>query len=207
MHVKIYFNEKPVYLADSMDDEVQALIHHDDTVFIDELSPPGINTLLHEIRQPRVRAGVYLHSDLAKLKKAFFKKFVLVQAAGGLVRNEKKDILVMFRRNKWDLPKGKLDRGETLEQCAMREVQEETGIQHLVLLHPLTITYHTYDESGRHVLKESHWYEMTAHSNSKLVPQTGEDITEVKWVSTTEIKALLPNAFLSVRDVLAAASL
>ena len=202
MHAKIYFNDKPLFLTNTIDDDIALYIHHDDAVFIDELSAPGINSMIHEMRQPKVHAGIYYHSNLDELKKAFFKKFVLVKAAGGLVYNESNEILMMFRRNKWDLPKGKLDKGETLEHCALREVKEETGLKEVQLIKSLVITYHTYDESGRHILKETHWYEMRSGSREQLVPQTGEDITEVKWVKKEEIIKLMKNAFPSIRDVL-----
>jgi len=204
MNVKIYFNNKPLFLTDTIDNELAAFIHHDDAVFIDELSTPGVNSMIHEMRQEKVHVGIYYHKNLEELKKAFLKKFVLVKAAGGLVRNEKNELLVMFRRNKWDLPKGKLDPGESLEECALREVKEETGIQKLQLIKPLVVTYHTYDESGKHILKETHWFAMKTKSNERLVPQTGEDITEVRWAHTDEIPKLLKNSFASMHDVTAA---
>src|SRR5580704_13598268 len=97
---------------------------------------------------------------------------ILVKAAGGLVINENKEILFMFRRGKWDLPKGKLDPGESLESCAQREVKEETGISYLELLRFLLITQHEYEERGQVILKETHWWLMKANSNQKLIPQT-----------------------------------
>ena len=128
MFLKIYFNDKPLFLCDEVDETIQPYIHHDDAVFIDELNTHTVKSMIHEMEQPAVHAGVFYHEKLEELKKAFFKKFTLVQAGGGLVRNEKKEILIIFRRGKWDLPKGKLDKGEKLEDCAVREVEEETGL-------------------------------------------------------------------------------
>ncbi len=136
------------------------------------------------------------------MKKAFFKHFTLVTAAGGVVENEKEELLLIFRRGKWDLPKGKLDKGETIEQCALREVMEETGLKEVELKKALTITYHTYDEFGKHILKDSHWYQMKITGQQKLTPQTEEDISEIKWIKKKDLKNFLNNAFPSIRDVL-----
>src|SRR4249919_1544763 len=96
------------------------------------------------------------------------KSRVIIKAGGGLVKNEKKEILFMFRRGKWDLPKGKLDPGESIEECAVREVVEETGLKKVELKHFLVTTYHTYTENGKHILKESHWYNMLSDSKQKM---------------------------------------
>jgi 8-oxo-dGTP pyrophosphatase MutT (NUDIX family) len=156
------------------------------------------------MQQANVHAGVFLHSNLEELKKAFFKKFMFVQAAGGLVYNETKEMLLIFRRGKWDLPKGKLDKGEKLEHCAVREVEEETGLTSVQLDKPLLVTYHTYHEGSKFILKESHWYTMRVNGDQKLVPQTEEDIHEIRWVKAVELKPYIQNAFPSVVDVLEA---
>src|SRR5215510_275068 len=96
-------------------------------------------------------------------------------AAGGLVVNDRDELLMIFRRGKWDLPKGKLDKGESLKDCAIREVEEETGLKNITLGPPLIITYHTYHEGARFILKESHWYKMSVSGQQNLVPQTEED--------------------------------
>lgn len=204
MHIKIYFNDKPLFLCDNIDETIEPYVHHDDAVFIDELDTHTVKSMIHEMQLDKIHAGVFFHPDLEALKKTFFKKFTLVQAAGGLVRNEGKELLLIFRRGKWDLPKGKLDKGESLEDCAVREVQEETGLKDIKLLTPLTITYHTYREGARFILKESHWYNMKASNNEKLTPQTEEDISEIRWVGETELPPLLKNTFPSIADVLKA---
>jgi len=204
MYIKIYFNEKPLFLCDSIDEIIEPYVHHDDAVFIDELNPHTVKAMIHEMELAKIHAGVFFHSSLDELKKAFFKKFTLVQAAGGLVRNENEETLLIFRRGKWDLPKGKLDEGERLEDCAIREVEEETGLKKVKLAAPLLITYHTYHEGTRFILKESHWYTMKTKSGQQLIPQTEEDIQEIKWVADKELKACLKNTFPSIVDVLQA---
>ncbi|MDR3713688.1 MAG: NUDIX hydrolase [Puia sp.] len=202
MYYKIYFNDKPLFLCDEMDAAITVYAHHDDAVYIDEFSPPAVNSMIHEMRLEKVHAGIFLHKDLETLKKAFWKKFILVKAAGGLIRNETGKLLFMFRRGKWDLPKGKLDPGETLEQCAIREVREETGLSAVELKTPLLITWHTYDESGKHFLKETHWYSMETRGEQTLVPQREEQITDLKWAGETDLPVLLANTFPSILDVL-----
>src|SRR3982751_3416807 len=129
MYLKIFFDNKPLFLCDKIDETIEPFVHHDDAVFIDELDIHTVKTMIHEMQEPEVHAGVFLNADLEALKKEFWKKFKIVKAGGGLVVNEENKILMIFRRGKWDLPKGKLDKGETLEQCAVREVEEETGLK------------------------------------------------------------------------------
>jgi 8-oxo-dGTP pyrophosphatase MutT (NUDIX family) len=126
-----------------------------------------------------------------------------VTAAGGLVTNEDGLVQLIFRRGKWDLPKGKLDPGESLEDCALREVAEETGLQNVALGPLLTVTYHTYHEGTRFILKDSHWFRMQARGKQELRPQTEEDIHAIRWVSREDLSGYLPDCFPSVREVLA----
>ncbi|HMX78165.1 MAG TPA: NUDIX domain-containing protein [Chitinophagaceae bacterium] len=202
MHQIIYFDDRPLYLCDEIDEIVEPLIHHDDTVFIDELNTYTIKTIIHEMQLEKVKAGVFFHPSLSELYKAFKKKFTLIMAGGGLVQNEKNEVLLIFRRGKWDLPKGKLDKGESIEDCAIREVQEETGLLNISLEGPLMTTYHTYHEGSRYILKESHWYRMKAMGDEKLIPQTEEDILEIKWVKPRDLKQYYSESFPSVVDVL-----
>ena len=202
MYIKIYFGNKPLFLCDEVDKTIQPFIHHDDAVFIDELNIHTVKSMIHEMEQPAIHAGVFFHPDLEELKKAVFKKFTVIRAGGGLVRNERGEILLIFRRGKWDLPKGKLDPGEKLEDCALREVKEETGIKVLNLESSLAITYHTYHEGSRFILKESHWYAMNSTSEEELKPQTDEDIHDIKWVDPGGMRTYLDNSFPAIKDLL-----
>lgn len=202
MYIKIYFSDKPLFLCDALDETIEPYVHHDDAVFIDELDPHTVKSMLHEMQQEKIHAGVFLHPDLEALKQAFFKKFTLQKAAGGLVINPENEWLLIFRRGKWDLPKGKLEKGEKLEDCAVREVEEETGLKNVTLLKPLTVTWHTYHEGTRFILKESHWYSMSVSSEQSLVPQTEEDIQEVKWVKPSGLQEYMSNTYPSVAEVL-----
>ena len=201
-YIIIYFEDKPVFLCDEITPEINEYRHHPDAVFIDELSTPAINSLLHEIKKRQFHAGIIFNKNFKKLKEDFFKHFELILAAGGLVKNEKNEILLIFRRGKWDLPKGKLDEGENIENCAVREVKEETGLKNLELLKSLKITYHTYVQFGKHILKETHWYLMKANGEENLVPQTEEEITEIVWAKKEELEKYLSNTFPTIEMVL-----
>ena len=123
-YITIYFDNKPVFLCDEVTQEINEYRHHPDAVFIDEISTAAINSLLHEIKKPEFHAGIIFDKDFEKMKASFFRHFHLIQAAGGLVKNKNEEILMIFRRGKWDLPKGKLDENETIKECAKREVEE-----------------------------------------------------------------------------------
>ena len=205
MYIKIYFQDKPLFLCDNIDEIIQPYIHHDDSVFIDELDSHAVKSMIHEMQQPQVHAGVYIHNNLDELKKAFLKKFTLVRAAGGFIENENKELLMIFRKGKWDLPKGKLDKGETLEECVVREVKEETGLKTVHLIAFLTQTYHTYHEGSRFILKDTSWYRMIADSKQELVPQKDEDINDAKWINEIELKECLKNSWHAIEDIVNAA--
>lgn len=202
MHIKVYFNDKPLFLTDNIDDELEPYKHHDDAIFIDEFSAPAINSIIHEMKLQKIHAGILFHTDFDKLKKAFVKKFTLIKASGGLVRNESGQLLFIFRKGKWDLPKGKLERGERPEICAVREVREETGLNSAEVQQHLITTYHTYEESGKHFLKETEWYLMQSPNQDNLEPQTVEQITEALWADPSELKRYTDNTYLLIRDVL-----
>ncbi|MES2850441.1 MAG: NUDIX domain-containing protein [Bacteroidota bacterium] len=202
MHIKIYFDDKPVYLCDDISQELNEILHHPDAVFIDEISNAAIKSLLHEIVKEEFHAGVLWNTDLEKLKKAFFKNFVPIEAAGGIVQNDKKEILFIFRLGKWDLPKGKVEKGEDIATTAVREVEEETGVTNLTLKKKIGETYHTYNAFGKHFIKTTHWFYITCPSKQEVKPQTEEDITEIKWVKAKDIKEPLENTYPSIKDIL-----
>jgi len=202
MYINIYFGDKPVILCDEIDKELNEILHHPDAVFVDEISPRAIKSILHEIKKEEFHAGVLWHTDLDELKKAFFKNFTLIEAAGGIVQNDKKELLFIERLGKWDLPKGKIEKGEKEEESALREVTEETGVKGLHLKKKVGETYHVYDQFGKHFLKISHWYHMTCSSKQELVPQTEEQITDIKWVKTIDIKEPVKNTYPSIKNIL-----
>ncbi len=124
-------------------------------------------------------------------------------AGGGLVLNEEGALLMIYRRGKWDLPKGKLDEGETIEACALREVKEETGLTDVIRETIIEVGYHQYYDVflDEEVIKETHWYRMRAGSNQPLVPQTTEDITDIRWVKDAALEACLADSYPNIVTV------
>lgn len=164
-----------------------------------------IRQTLVSLEQPDTDAAVLLCSDVTATLEAIKQHFLFLQAAGGLVWTDEGKLLLIFRKGKWDLPKGKLDPGESLEQCAVREVEEETGLKKVTITKPLCRTYHTYYQDGNHCLKESHWYLMHAPLMENLQPQTEEDIEQCVWADPRELNKYLANTHPSIADVLTAA--
>ena len=133
----------------------------------------------------------------------FTTNFDLIVAAGGKVTNNEGKTLFIFRLGKWDLPKGKLEKKESVEQAAIREVEEECGISQLTILNHIKDTYHIYELNDKLVLKQSIWYEMKTTDTAKLVPQTEENITDARWMTTKEIENIvLKNTYPSIKEVL-----
>jgi len=202
MHKTIYFNNKPLFITTEITKELEEYLHHEDTVFIDEFNVHTVKAMIHEMGLSKIHAGVFLHDDVDGVLKAFKKKLVLVKAAGGLVHTEDNDLLLIFRRGKWDLPKGKLDENEEIEACAVREVKEETGLIMVQIEQPLCITYHTYHQDGKHILKESHWFLMKAEKQAGLLPQLEEDIDKAEWIAIDHLAPYMENTHASILDVM-----
>ncbi len=142
------------------------------------------------------------HSKPDQLFHQFSSCFVNITAAGGLVSNSEGKILIIKRRGKWDLPKGKSEAGENFEQTALREVAEETGIHDLEIVKPLLVTYHIYSSGMDQILKKNIWFDMRSSSNENPFPQVEEDIKEAVWFDPGDLSLIMGNTFLSVIDVL-----
>lgn len=127
-------------------------------------------------------------------------------AAGGIVVNPNNEILWIFRRGFWDLPKGKLDPNETIEACAIREVMEETGIDHLVLGELILTTKHQYHDKylDTQVEKTTYWYAMTTDLNQDGIPQTEEDIEAIAWVKKEALTPYLEKTYDTIKEVMEA---
>ena len=127
----------------------------------------------------------------------------IITAAGGLVQNKEGAFLLIFRRGFWDLPKGKLDAGELIPECAIREVQEETGLKSIELGPFICTTTHAYYDKwlSKEVEKHTHWYAMLSLANETLVPQTEEDIEKIEWVPVNELPQYLLQTYPTIRTV------
>lgn len=134
---------------------------------------------------------------------SFFKEFTFIEASGGIVYHTKLDAyLFIFRLNRWDLPKGKIEKNETAQFAAHREIEEECGISNLRLKRHLTNTYHTYNLYGKYWIKKTYWFYFEYAGDSALHPQKEEAITAAKWLKKSELSKVLKNTYGSIKDVL-----
>lgn len=167
-----------------------------------------VNELLVKIEAGSVRQDyLILDEDPHKLWGSFKKQLKELPAAGGLVINEHRELLFIKRLGVWDLPKGKIEKKETPERAAVREVEEECGIKGLTIIRQLDSTFHLYRSPylkfpNNLVLKETKWYLMQAENNQPLTPQTEENIEEVKWFALGQLDEVMQNTYSSIREFL-----
>jgi 8-oxo-dGTP pyrophosphatase MutT (NUDIX family) len=153
------------------------------------------------------RALWLVSDDIQTLMEDVKKVFTYVEAAGGLVRKPTGEVLMIYRNNRWDLPKGHREANETLEETALREVEEECGINGLQLFNRITATYHVYRDSEKIILKRTEWYAMHYAGSATPTPQSVEGITLAEWKPLNELPAILPTVYCSIYEVFRAAAL
>jgi 8-oxo-dGTP pyrophosphatase MutT (NUDIX family) len=196
---KVFFSNKTIYLISNRMDYQQ----QDDTVLVTIYSLDELQVVYDELLNKNESIDVYLYYENEKrLLTAFSALFKPINAAGGLVKNTKGEFLFIFRNGKWDLPKGKIEKGEGIETAAIREVEEECGIGQLKIVTELASTYHIYFIENKAILKRTHWFEMSSNDLSPLVPQITEGITDVQWLPKTALKQVYDNTFPSIIDVM-----
>ena len=139
------------------------------------------------------------HPKEEKLLKHLFKKLPVVTAGGGMVLNPNKEVLFIFRNGRWDLPKGKVENGESIEEGAIREVEEETGVQNLEISRFLMTTYHVFQRKGKYKLKVTYWYEMTTDYSGELIPEESEGIQKVKWKNMEKAQKALQKSYANIK--------
>ena len=191
---KVFIQNIPLIFTNSPTGECPDFIDFSDEIdFIDmhqnmpDLHPKGLEIICDKVK---------------KCWKKFKANFKMIKAGGGVVENEHGKILFIYRLNKWDLPKGKLDPGETIAQCALREVEEECNLKNIELNHLICKTFHTYTTSKNYMIKKSYWYGMTVEGNQKLIPQTKENITDVKWFDPGKLDKPLSNTYGAIEEVI-----
>jgi 8-oxo-dGTP pyrophosphatase MutT (NUDIX family) len=193
---KVFVNERPIVLSNTP----LGLQNGPGFAFDGAQQLKALYTAFKE--KPTLEGITVFADDFETLKEAFWAMFKVIEAGGGIVQNSTGDYLFIKRLGFWDLPKGKLDKGESIEAAALREVEEECGITSLAITAPAGQTYHTYEHKGNEVLKVTHWYYMQTDFAGDLVPQTEEDITEVRWMSKEEVKAVvLKNTYPSIAEL------
>ncbi len=198
--MKIFFGEKTIHLVDAINGLTDTIIRKSTVInSFEELKKQYTGY----VNDPKINEIVFISKDITSLKNYFESMFTIVSAAGGLVMNEKKEFLLIFRKGKWDLPKGKIEKTETIEVAAIREVEEECGIRGLSIIKPLPTTYHIYIQNNVPILKPTYWFEMQSSFKEMLVPQLQEGITKVEWVNKENVKMLLTNSYESIKEVMA----
>lgn len=202
MYIKIYFGEAVILIHDEKN---TAAIPFDKKVIFTEIVQPGkkkLITLQNSFHFEMEENYSFKVKDVDVFFKIFSMAYTSIEAAGGIVQDKNKDLLFIHRLGKWDLPKGKIESGETPAIAAQREITEETGVENLTLVESICKTYHIYDAFGKRFLKATHWFQFLSTGTSKLVAQTEENISEVKWIPTINIKTPVENTYQNVRDVL-----
>ena len=196
---KVFYQDRIIYLTE----DFSSNFNNNYGLFYKFYNPDELKELLKLFSFiTNIKKLFVFHSRLDQLFYQFSTCFVNITSAGGLVINSEGKVLMIKRRGKWDLPKGKTEAGETYEQTAQREVAEETGIHDLEIVKPLLTTFHIYTSGTDQVLKKNIWFEMRSSSNEVPVPQSEEEISEVIWFDPSDLSLILGNTFLSVIDVL-----
>lgn len=197
--VKVFSLNKTICLTSNLMDYQQKK----DTVLVRIHSLDELKMMYDELVTKNHFIEVYYYHENEKLLLSSFSlEFKVIEAAGGLVKNKKGEYLFIFRNGKWDLPKGKIEKGEGIKTAAIREVEEECGVSKLKIVKELVSTYHTYHIEEKPILKRTYWFEMLCEDESKLIPQTEEGITDVKWLSKKDLQQVSDNTYESIKEVL-----
>ena len=195
MYIIIHEQKSQTILIDQ--EEVDLEKFRVDNFSFEILSEENANFDLSKPNAVKVISG----NTVDQLFRKFISNKIIIEAAGGMILDPQNRLLMIFRRGNWDLPKGKLDEGESIKECAIREVTEETGLHSILITNTLQITYHTYMLGSQLILKPSHWFEMKFTGSETPIPQTEEDITEIRWVDKDEAFRLLDMMFPSIREI------
>jgi len=202
MVIKINFLDKTIFLMQQSDFAMESIAVIKDVIIIPTTTESEILNALEIIKQTTSSHICITHEDVDFLIKCFFSPFQIIEAAGGLVLNNNKEMLFIFRRGKWDLPKGKMESGETPEICAEREIEEETGVNQLQLIHKIIDTYHIYEERGLQILKKTYWYYFKTNFEGTPKPQIEEDISSISWIGKENLEMPLSNTYDSIKEVI-----
>jgi|SRR5690606_4340074 len=192
---KIYMNQSLLILADFTP-------HIKENVQTIGLQDIDLEKLFNESAHSTDKTVyLYIHPNIRKVFKKILSTTRIVKAAGGLVTNGNGEYLFIHRLGKWDLPKGKVEEGEKMKDAALREVEEECGIEVDYLGKKLATTYHTYYMRNKFVLKQTKWYQMGVNKIPKLTPQLEEDIDQAEWLKASELKKVKENTYPLIMEI------
>jgi ADP-ribose pyrophosphatase YjhB (NUDIX family) len=203
---KIYFNDKPLILTTNKAAYVAAHATAADYIAFGGAVTEHFELALNYLESEM--PGVIIEdTDADTIMNQLHSMYHAIDAAGGVAANEEGAILMIYRRGKWDLPKGKRDEGESMEECGIREVKEETGLKTLALGDKVCDTYHIYSQYGETMLKRTAWYKMQGTIKDKLRPQKAENILEARWVRQQDMGPLVAKTYEAIKEVLQLAGL
>ncbi len=199
---KIYINNRPLILTNSADQYIA-----NRPIAAGYLLLTGAFSRNFRLAQKHLSGlrnlGVIIEDiSVEALIKGLNETYEPIEAAGGVVSNPDGGVLMIYRRGKWDLPKGKRDDGEDIESCAVREVIEETGLPELNLGNKICETYHVYAQGGAELLKTTHWYHMNASKAFELHPQKEENILEARWVAEKKLGNYVHQSYEAIKEIL-----
>lgn len=161
-----------------------------------------MSVAINKVQNGLCKSLILQGDDLELMWRDFCSHYQLIEAAGGVVVNSKSEVLWILRNGKWDLPKGKVEKEEKVEDAAVREVEEECAVRGINRGALLGVTYHTYLYEGQAILKKTYWYAMSCASEQELKPQLEEGITEVVWANKTKHFACMLNTYISIVELL-----
>jgi 8-oxo-dGTP pyrophosphatase MutT (NUDIX family) len=188
---KVFVNDKPLFLTNEVEKET------DFKLFL--LESVDIEQLIIKMFNNKINKAYLYHPDEKEILDKVKEKIPVKKAGGGLVYNKKGEVLFIFRNGKWDLPKGGCDKEEEIEDCSIREVEEETGVTNLKISKKLQKTYHVFKRNGVYRLKVTHWFEMTTTFEGTPIPQENEGIEKVAWLNKAQIKEALTNSYENIK--------
>jgi len=190
MSYKVYLNNKAIIITDNLDESPRNVY---------AFNSVNLDNIINKLQNTSLTETYLYHPNLREAWKKFQNHFDVIEAAGGIVENDEKKYLFIYRNGKWDLPKGKMEPGEKPDETAIREVKEECGIQNIVIDHFLLDTYHLFTENKKKRLKITHWYKMREEDKSPLIPQTEEGIEKVEWIDVISDQLPLNNSYENIK--------
>ena len=200
-NIKIYFNNRLIILWEKNEElEIKVENLEIEEPFLHKCTDRMNNILDVFFKNENMQEISFEHYNLSKLFNDFKSYFKYIEAAGGLVWNEKNELLVIHRLGRPDLPKGKIEKNETPKIAAIREVTEECGISDLQIVKEIESSYHIYNQNNKRFLKKTFWYKMKYVGNEQLIPQTEEDISSVEWCNSEKLKEYKQLTYKSLKE-------
>lgn len=199
---KIYYNNKPLILTNDAREYISTHEIAGGYLAFTGAFSRNFRLAFQHLDKVNTLGAIIEDISQSSLQKELHKLYEPIEAGGGVVVNEAGAVLMIYRRGKWDLPKGKCDEGEAIAECAVREVSEETGLQNLQLGEKICDTYHIYSQKKQNLLKCTTWYKMKGTSKDVLQPQQEENIQEARWIPAADLRPLVYKSYEAIREVL-----